>query len=565
MPDNILYYGDNLDILRQHIPDESVDLVYLDPPFNSNRSYNVLFREATGKSADAQITAFDDSWHWTESAEETLHDIAESAPAHVVEMMEALVRFVGRNDMSAYLVMMTVRLVELHRVLKPTGSIYLHCDPTASHYLKVVMDAIFGKDRFRTEIVWKRGSAHSDTKQGRRQHGNIHDVILMYTKSNDWTWNPQYTAYSADYVGNFYRYIEPGTGRKYRVDNLTAAKPGGDTSYEWRVKRPATGNGDWEADLDGEYKRPRPGWEYRGVPPYKGRFWAYSYDNMVSFARDNRLYFSRSGMPCYKRYLDEMPGVPLQDLWTDIQPAIGSEHLGYPTQKPLALLERIINASSNPHGLVLDPFSGCGTAVCAAQKTGRRWIGIDVTHLAIALMRNRLDGMFGDTVQYEIVGQPADLASAEALARQDRYQFQSWALSLIKARPSQDKKGADQGTDGVLFFMDEARKSHKKVVIQVKSGHVQSSYIRDLAHVVEREKAVMGFLISLERPTQPMLKEALASGYYHSPGWNRDYPKIQVRTIEQLLAHQWFEFPQANVTLAGAERVQQETQQRPLL
>ena len=257
----------------------------------------------------------------------------------------------------------------------------------------------------------------------------------------------------------------------------------------------------------------------------------------------------------------------LQDLWTDIQPATqAAERLGYPTQKPLALLERIIQASSNPGDLVLDPFCGCGTTVCAAQKLGRRWIGIDVTHLAIALMRQRLDDMFGDTVEYEVVGQPADLASAQALARQDRYQFQSWALCLIKARPAQDKKGADQGIGWRALLRGRGAQARtKRWSSRSRAATCKSSYIRDLAHVVEREKAVMGFLISLERPTQPMLNEALASGYYHSPGWNRDYPKIQIRTIEQLLAQQWFEFPQANVTLTEAERVQPETEQRPLL
>ena len=234
---NTLYYGDKLDILREHIPAESVDLIYLDPPFNSNRSYNVLFREANGTAADSQIAAFDDSWHWTAAAEATLHEITSTAQPHVVEMINAIVSFVGRNDVSAYLVMMTVRLVEPHRALKPTGSIYLHCDPTASHYLKVVMDAIFGKDRFLSEIVWERSSAHSDTRQGRRQHGRIHDVILCYTKSDDWTWNPTYTPYDQEYIDRFYRYVEPTTGRRFRVDNLSAAKPGGDTSYRWRVKR----------------------------------------------------------------------------------------------------------------------------------------------------------------------------------------------------------------------------------------------------------------------------------------------------------------------------------------
>ena len=535
---NQLYYGDNLDILREHIPDESVDLIYLDPPFNSNRSYNVLFKEANGTAADSQITAFDDTWHWNEAAEETLHDIEESADPHVVEMIQAIVSFVGRNDVTAYLVMMTARLIELHRVLKPTGSIYLHCDPTASHYLKVVMDTVFGKRNFRSEIVWKRSSAHSDIKQGSKQHGHIHDVLLFYTMADDWTWNPVYVPYDPEYIESNYRYVEKSTGRRFKSTDLTAAKPGGDTLYEWKGKRPS-----------------------------EGRFWAYSKANMERFEREGRLYYTRTGRPRLKQYLDEMPGVSIQDIWTDIPPigAQAAERLGYPTQKPLALLERIVRASSNEGDLVLDPFCGCGTTVCAAQKLGRRWIGIDITHLAVGLMRSRLRDMFGDSVECEVIGVPADLQSAEALARQDRFEFEHWALGLIGARSANKKKrGADRGVDGILFFRDSAKGKAKKVVVQVKSGHVQAAYIRDLCHVVEREKAVMGFLVSLERPTRPMITEALAAGYYHSPGWNRDYQKIQIRTIEQLLGAEWFDYPQANITLAQAERVQDEANQGEL-
>ena len=294
-PMNTLYYGDNLDVLRRYIADESVDLIYLDPPFNSNRSYNVLFREADGTSPDSQIEAFDDTWHWTTSAERTLREIELSAPPHVVEMMQAIVSFVGRNDVTAYLVMMTVRLLELHRVLKPTGSLYLHCDPTAGHYLKVVLDTIFGKEQFRTEIVWKRSSAHSDTKQGRRQHGRIHDVILFYTKGSVWTWNPVYTPYDLEYVDSFYRHLEEGSGRRYRLGDLTAAKPGGDTSYGWPIKRPA--GGDWQADLSQESASPRQGWEYSVARPYKGRFWAYSRENMVAYEVSGRLYYTTGNAP----------------------------------------------------------------------------------------------------------------------------------------------------------------------------------------------------------------------------------------------------------------------------
>jgi len=445
-------------------------------------------------------------------------------------MMQAIVSFVGRNDVTAYLVMMTVRLIELHRVLKPTGSLYLHCDPTSSHYLKVVMDTVFGARNYRNEISWRRSNPKSHM---RVNFPNCRDVILRYSRSDEVIFHPIYTEHDPEYVSKAYRYTDE-SGRRYRL--LPLLNPNDD--------------------------RPNLTYEFLSVT----RVWRWTRERMEKAYADGLVVQLRPGaVPQYKKYLDESRGRTATDDWHDIGQASGNEALGYPTQKPLALLERIIQASSNPGDLVLDPFCGCGTTICAAQKLKRRWIGMDITHLAIALMRQRLDDMFGEGVEYEVIGQPADVASAEALARQDRFQFEWWALSLIKARPAdKQKKGADRGVDGVLFFIDEARKGAKKVVVQVKSGHVQASYIRDLSRVVEREKAAMGFLISLERPTRPMLDEALTMGYYRSPGWNRDYPRIQIRTIEQLLAGQWFDYPQANVTLAQAERVKSEGEQAQL-
>ena len=403
---NTLYYGDNLDILRQHLPDESVDLVYLDPPFNSNANYNVLFKEQSGEASPGQIRAFTDTWEWTQEAVGTYEQeiiTNPSVPANVKDMISAFRQFVGGNAMMAYLVMMTPRLVELRRVLKPTGSIYLHCDPTASHYLKLLMDTIFGKENFRTEIVWKRTSAHSDTRQGRRQHGRVHDLILFYSRDASWTWNPLYAEYDQEYIDQFYRHVEPETGRRYRLDNLTG--PGG----------AAKGN---------------PSYEVMGVT----RYWRYSEERMAELIEQGRVIQTSPGaVPAYKRYLDEMPGIPLQDVWTDIGP-IGSrakERLGYPTQKPQALLERIIQSSSNEGDVVLDPFCGCGTSVAAAEDLKRRWIGIDITHLAVALMKSRLRTAFDlhPGNDYQVVGEPGDVGSARALAEQDRYQFQYWATS----------------------------------------------------------------------------------------------------------------------------------------
>jgi DNA modification methylase len=403
--------------------------------------------------------------------------------------------------------MMCIRLVELRRVLKPTGSIYLHCDPTASHYLKVVMDAVFGPAAFVSEIIWKRTTAHSDAKQGSKQHGRLHDVILCYAKGKDWVWNQLYVPYDDDYIESHYRHIEPETGRRYRLGDLTAAKPGGDTSYEWK-----------------------------GVKPYKGRYWAYSRENMESFDREGRLVYTKSGMPEYKRYLDEMPGNPIGDLWSDIPPinSQAQERLGDPTQKPEALLERIISASSHPGDVILDPFCGCGTAIVAAEKLGRAWVGIDITHHAIRLVKDRLAERFPG-INYEVIGEPKDLAGARALARQNRYQFQWWALSLIPhAKPHGDKKkGKDKGIDGLVYF-PIGKGRHGRAVIQVKSGKVGPNHIRDLKGTMEREKAEMAMFITLNKPTEEMQLEATTAGFFNLDG--HDYPRLQIVTISDFLA-----------------------------
>jgi len=535
-PPNTLYFGDNLEVLRRYIADESVDLVYLDPPFKSDATYNVLFAEKNGSQSAAQIQAFDDTWHWDQAAAAAYFETVE-AGGPVSQVMQAFRTFLGCNDMLAYLSMMAIRLKELHRVLKPTGSLYLHCDPTASHYLKLLLDAVFGIRNFRTEIIWKRTTAHSDTKQGRKQHGRVHDVIFFYTKGDQWTWNPIYLPYDQDYIDQFYSYVEPETGRRYQMGDLTAAKPGGDTAYEWRIRRPK--DGQWESDLEDEWKNPREGWEYKGVKPYKGRYWAYSRENMIEFAKQGRIVYTGTGTPRYKRYLDEMPGVPLQDVWTDIKPigAQARERLGYPTQKPEALLERIIQASSKEGDLVLDPFCGCGTTIAVAHRLKRRWIGIDITHLAINLMRVRLRDSFGPEVEkeYKVIGEPVTVKDAEVLAKQDPFQFQFWALGLVGARPSDPKKGADRGIDGRIYFHDEGpRGKTKQVIISVKSGKLQVSHVRDLVGVIQREKAEIGVLISLEAPTDAMRKEAATAGFYTSPG-NTKHPRIQLLTIEDLL------------------------------
>jgi len=505
MSANSLYFGDNLEILRNEIKSDTVDLIYLDPPFNSKANYNRLFRSPTGNEPHAQIRAFEDTWHWSEQAEREFSELVQQSNTNVSEMMQALRRFLGENDMMAYLTMMANRLFELHRVLKPTGSLYLHCDPTASHYLKIVLDGVFAKENFRTEISWKRQSAHNDAKQGRKQYGNVRDIIFFYSKSSEWKWNWLYTDYSEEYVTKFYRHVEPETGRLYQLGDLTA--PGGAS--------PEKGN---------------PHFEFLGVK----RYWRFTEENMKTMYKTGKIVQTKPGaVPRHKRYLDEAPGVGLQNDWNDIHPASGNESLGYQTQKPLALLERIIKASSNEGDVVLDPFCGCGTAVHAAQKLNRQWIGIDITHLAISLVEKRLRESF-PSITFEVHGTPKDIDSARDLAQRDKYEFQWWACSLVNAQPFQGKKkGADTGIDGVIYFKDD--KAIKKIIVSVKAGgNVSVPMIRELGHVINREKASLGLFVTLTKPTAPMRQEAIKAGYYTSPACG-PLSRIQILTVEGLL------------------------------
>jgi site-specific DNA-methyltransferase (adenine-specific) len=513
-----LFYGDNLDILRNHIEDESVDLVYLDPPFNSNANYNVLFRAPDGSQSQSQIVAFEDSWHWTDSAEAAFDDVMRSGHSDAAEMLRAMRAVLKENDRMAYLAMMAVRLIELHRVLKPTGSLYLHCDPTASHYLKILLDAVFGVASYRNEITWKRSSAHSD---GNR-YGRNTDVILFYSKGRTWVWNQGYTAYDADYISRF-RFTDPD-GRRWMDDNISAKGLSGG------------------------------GYEYT----YKGStsLWRYPLESLQRLDAQKRLHFTRNGGIRLKRYLDEAKGYPAQALWTDIPPinSQAAERLGYPTQKPVALLERILKASSNENDLVLDPFCGCGTTIHAAEKLNRRWIGIDVTHLAVGLIRDRLTSAFPQA-QFEVIGVPRDLAAARELARADKHEFQLWALSMIVgAQPFKGgRKGADGGVDGYIWFQPDGKK-HEKAVVSIKGGdNVDVRMIRDLIATVDRENAKVGVFVTLAKPTRPMISEAAAAGLYESPLHGR-VAKIQILTIENLFEKQQPDLPWIAPSSKSAKR-----------
>jgi DNA modification methylase len=541
---NTLCCGDNLAMLQKHIADESVDLVYLDPPFNSKRDFNLIFRDKGGKRATSQELIFADTWEWNETAEQTCRDLID-AGGKLAEIIKAFQSFLGTSDMMAYLAMMSPRLAELRRVLKPTGAIYLHCDPTASHYLKILMDAIFGPQFHRSEIVWKRSSAHCDVKQGLKNYGHIHDILLYYVRGEDSTWNTQFTPYDESYTGRDYRLIDHETKRRFRRGDLTAARPGGDTTYEWRVKRHRGIRERWVADLNDEYVTPKEEWEYTGIQPYKRRYWAYSKENMKTFAREGRLRHTFDGMPEYKRYLDEMPGVPLQDLWTDLSPIIAGaeERLPYPTQKPEALLERIIKVSSNEGDVVLDPFCGCGTTVQVAQRLGRRWIGIDVTPLSLAIIKQRLVSEFDADVfkAIQILEEPVDESGALALAARDKFGFQCWAVGRLGAPPIEQKKGSDRGIDGRIYFHDDLG-SPKEIIISVKAGeHIGPQFVRELRGVIEREKAEMGILFCIKEPTAEMRREAIRSGVYKSLGGT--FPRLQIVTAKDIFADKPLNIP----------------------
>jgi DNA modification methylase len=512
---NQLFFGDNLDILRSgRIAVGSVDLIYLDPPFNSNATYNVLFAEKTGEKSAAQITAFEDTWHWGAEAAAAYDDVMKYGPGKLADLLQALRAFLGQNDMMAYLTMMAVRLVELHRVLKPTGSLYLHCDPTASHYIKLLLDSIFGHKNFLNEIIWERFNFHADAKRW----GRLHDIIFCYAKqSAELVYYLQRRPYDEKYIRSHFKKDE--NGRLYRFDNASAQGQGPARVFFGKT-----------------------------LEPPKGTHWRWSQENIDKLIAEGRIVMTSKGRPQVKRYLDEMPGHPIGDVWTDI-PEINSmakERLGYPTQKPEALLERIIRASSNEGDLVLDPFCGCGTTVTVAERLHRRWLGIDITHLAITLIKERLHKTFvTELAPYEVIGEPVDVTSAAALAEVNRHQFEWWALGLVGAHPAQDKKkGADKGVDGVIFFKDDAGGAYKKIIVQVKSGAVGSAQVLELKGALDREKAQIGAFITLKPPTRAMREEAAAADFYAPESFpGQRFPRLQILTIADLFAGKKLDYP----------------------
>ena len=504
---NTLYYGDNLAILRELIPNESVDLIYLDPPFNSNASYNVLFKAPEGHESKAQIEAFDDTWHWTDAAEVAFDQVMKSGNSQASEMLRAMLVFLGRNDMMAYLAMMAVRLLELHRVLKPTGSLYLHCDPVASHYLKILLDAIFGKFNFRNEITWIRTFSHGNVS---RNYGSICDNILFYSKSDNFKWNQVFVVKKLEDFLKAYKYSDKD-GRQWQ--SVTLRNPG----YRPNLQYNYTAS-------NGVTYKPHP------------NGWSCNLERMQKYDLEDRLHFpaKADGALRLKMYADESAGQRLQNVWTDIYPigAQATERLGYPTQKPVALVERILAASSSPGDTVLDPFCGCGTTLHAAAKMDRKWVGIDITHLAIGLIGRRLNAAF-PKLKFKIIGVPKDRDGARALAKADPYEFQKWALSMIEAQPYKEgRKGRDGGIDGYLYFKPDG-KFTEKAIVSVKSGqNLNPTMVKDLIVTVDQEFAKMGVFLTLEPPTRGMVTQAAAAGLYETEYGT--FPKIQIITVAQL-------------------------------
>ena len=513
---NKLYFGDNLDILRACIPDESVDLIYLDPPFNSQAQYNLLFKTPKTEAGAAQAEAFRDTWTWGEETNLAYQEIMRTGGS-VARFSEALRAALGESDMMAYLVMMAVRLQALRRTLKPTGALYLHCDPTASHYLKVILDGIFGTDVFQNEIVWKRTSAHSSA----RRWGDIHDILLFYSRSNGYRWNQTFVAYDDQYKARYNK--RDALGRVWADDNLTA--PGlrhGDSGAAWRGFNPSGKGNHWKISN-------------RAVIGVVGEAAAASLSTTQKLDvldGDGLIYWPRNGgFPRFKRVLGQ--GLPLQDVVTDISPlnSQARERIGYPTQKPLALLERIIAASSNPGDVVLDPFCGCGTTIEAAQRLGRQWIGIDVAIHAIKVIEARIAERFPG-MRYRVEGIPRDFESALRLAERDKYQFQWWANYLFNPHALREqKKGADRGIDGELFFPNGPGRPWGRMLTSVKGGmNVGPAMVRDFRGVLEREKAEMGLFICLHSPTKPMLVEANSARLANTI--HGDIPRLQIVAIE---------------------------------
>ena len=529
---NRLYYGDCLAVMEE-MPPGSVDLIYLDPPFNSSRDYNAIYTDETGRPLPTQVEAFCDTWILDEDRERAIRQMPilmreAGIDDEVAEFWRLWVKALRKTNprMLAYLSYMVQRLLPMRGLLKATGSIYLHCDPTASHYIKIMMDAMFGHENFRNEITWQRTESHNTADR----YGNIADILLYYAKSGQAVWNPQYQDYGEAQLSRF-RHMD-GDGRRYKLENLTAPRPNS-----------TSGKFNW-----------------RGTLPGPTRGWGYNVEQLETWWQEGRIRTKSDGTPRtdgLKVYLDETQGKPLQNIWTDISriPNTSSERMGYATQKPLALLERVIMASSEPGDLVFDPFCGCATTIEAAHRLGRRWIGIDIAiHAIKRVAKVRLQERLGlvEGSDFEIKGMPRDMEGARDLWKHDKYHFQKWAVEQVDGFVTARKSG-DGGIDGRLYFalpQEDAweRDPLRSMVIEVKGGtNVGIDVVRNLRGILEREDAEMAGLIVLEEPGNKKRasfgRELASAGDLRVHGTS--YPRMQLLTVSEILDGRRFMTPSA--------------------
>ena len=541
---NTLYYGDCLEIM-QEMPIKGIDLIYLDPPFNSKKEYNSIYRDETGRPLPQQVRAFNDQWTLDKKAEEA------------IKTMPILIRETGLDDeiatfwriwvnalrktqpdLLAYLTYMVQRFLVMRTLLSDTGSIYLHCDPTASHYIKVMMDGIFGHRNFRNEIIWRRTGAHG----GAKRWGPIHDVLLFYTKGNKYTWNRVCQDYDASYLDNFYKFKDEH-GR-YRLVSLEGSGTRqGDSGKPWKKVNPSDKGRHWA--LPGKQAFP----EWFSLPEGYGKMTVQ--DKLDSLDDSGMIRWPpRGSVPQVKRYLSVSEGNPVQDIIWDIR-AISSkaeERLGYSTQKPLALLERIIKASSNEGDKILDPFCGCATTIEAAHTLNREWIGIDIASFAIKrVARDRLKDRLGLIAgkDFKIEGIPGTLEDAKELWEKDKFVFQEWSISQVDGFPT-NKKTGDGGIDGRIYFEAPGEDDLQSMVLEVKGGkHVSIKDLRALHSVLERDDAQMAGLIVMyplgDRQLKNFQRLMMEAGDLHVFG--RPFPRMQILTVQEILDGVRFDIP----------------------
>ena len=559
---NQLFYGDNLDILRNYIADESVDLCYIDPPFNSKRNYNQIYNNI-GKEDTAQAQAFVDTWTWDDAAEKGFTDIIENNSGLMtrqsVNLILMLEKVLNKGSMFAYLVSMTNRIAEIYRVLKPTGSFYLHCDPTASHYLKLVLDALFcsRNGEFQNEITWKRYAVHSLST---KRFDAINDIIFFYTKKKGKNkFNRQFESLTGKEMEMRFPHTEIETGRRFQHAALEK-NANKSSQNETRI-------------IQGKEISTELGW-----------IWSQNtFDKRIE-NNPHLIHWTKNNRPRYKIYADEYFGKPIGSNWNDIPylSAGDAERLGYPTQKPEALLERIILASSNEGDVVLDAFCGCGTTVAVAEKLNRKWIGIDITYQSISLILKRLEDTFGQdftrvldskdltiSKKLTVSGIPQDMNGAIELANRvddrTRKEFEKWAVLTYSNNRAiiNEKKGGDAGIDGIAYISDLDDKGKidlQEVLFSVKSSKVLSpSVIRDLYGTVEREDAAIGILITLY-PMGNLEKEAKKYGTYRNKLLGSEFSRIQIITVGDILQGSRLNLPAVKEVLKSAERKSKDKQ-----